>query len=36
MVATYTDWGYNLIELPVTSVEERVRFVVDAVTAFPR
>jgi predicted ATPase len=32
MVRTYTEFGYQLVELPRVSVEERVRFVVDAIT----
>ena len=32
MVGTYTEFGYELLELPRVSVEERVRFVVDAIT----
>lgn len=31
MVATYTEYGYTLIALPCASVEERLRFVFDAV-----
>lgn len=29
MVATYTEYGYDLVELPRAPVEDRVRFVVD-------
>jgi predicted ATPase len=29
MVATYGEYGYELIELPRSSVAERVRFVIE-------
>jgi predicted ATPase len=32
MVATYRDFGYALVEIPLGTVEERVRFVVDTIT----
>ena len=35
MVATYTACGYELVELPRASVEERVRFVVSIIRSFP-
>jgi predicted ATPase len=31
MVATYTGYGYELVELPRLPVEARLRFVLDAV-----
>lgn len=29
MIETYASYGYDLVELPLTSVEERARFVID-------
>ena len=31
MVATYTEYGYQLVELPRKPVEERVRFIVESI-----
>ena len=31
LVAAYTDCGYELVSLPLVSVEERVRFVLDSI-----
>lgn len=36
MVAIYTEYGYELIELPRASVEERVQYVLHTVTSLPR
>ena len=35
MVETYTEFGYELVELPRVSVEERVGFVVSIIRSFP-
>jgi len=35
MVATYSDLGYELVELPRAAVAERVRFVIDAIALSP-
>lgn len=35
MVATYTEFGYDLIPLPLSTVEDRVRFVTAEVGSWP-